>query len=276
MTNREEYIEQQLNNIDLATLIVHRIDRCAFCNKKDCKFVCQPLEYKNLEFCITHIKKWLSQETEEDKKTCGNCKLHKKVEPCIGAIDKKCVNPKSESCGTYTMNDCSCNNWEVKESLGIDENHTQATNTQIKNDYGNYDEIKITVEDWNEVIDKVREIDARLGQLEKEGKVKEPKDFATCDIQPSGYGHGSFPVEKSADEMFEELGYIKEGKFSGCIAYWCDKYKKRITINWNDEYKKATDFEYQKSRGGNSVADTITEAEDKAIHKKIKELKDGK
>lgn len=77
-------------------------------------------------------------------------------------------------------------------------------------------------------------------------------------------------AELSADEMFEELGYIKENEFSGCIAYWCDEYKKRITIDWNDE---ATHFAYQKSRGNNSLSDTITEEEDKAIHKKIKELK---
>lgn len=79
--------------------------------------------------------------------------------------------------------------------------------------------------------------------------------------------------ELTADEMFEELGYIKVGDFSGCIAYWCDEYKKRITIDWNDE---ATHFAYQKSRGNNSLSDTITEEEDKAIHKKIEELKNGK
>lgn len=77
-------------------------------------------------------------------------------------------------------------------------------------------------------------------------------------------------VEPTADEMFEELGYIKENEFSGCIEYWCDEYKKRITIDWNDE---ATHFAYQKSRGNNSLSDTITEEEDKAIHKKIEELK---
>lgn len=272
MTNRKKYIDNQ-NNKQLASLLAN--ENVIEDEDGKGKFLITLIK-GNFISRAKEIEEWLSQEAEEEK-ICGNCKFHKKVKPCIGLIDKMCVNPKSKDCGAYTMSDCSCDMWEAKENSGIDED------TVYIPQIGNMPKTDKTKSSFNvKNIDLEKEIidlKTRVQELEEFTKIQ-MDDFwkdhykATHNIKLSGYSYGSIEKEKTSDEMFEELGYIKEGKFSGCIAYWCDNYKKRITINWNDEYEKATDFEYQKSIGGNSVSDTITEAEDKAIHKKISELKE--
>ena len=56
VTNREKYIKYT-TNWDLAELIVHRLDRCVFCVKRnDCEHINQPLGYRLYEFCRTQIK----------------------------------------------------------------------------------------------------------------------------------------------------------------------------------------------------------------------------
>ena len=79
---------------------------------------------------------------------------------------------------------------------------------------------------------------------------------------------------KSAIEMFEDLGYTKV-----CEESNYEDYEKKsqygttylITIYKNKEYEKLS---YPFNDDWNVMPEAITEAEDKAIHKRLKEIKE--
>lgn len=256
MTNKEKYIDNASNE-ELANLLANK---CIVYKNKIATLCLDEIEG------AVRIENWLSQEAKEEK-TCGNCKFHMKVKPCIGAIDKKCVNPKSESCGTYIMSDCSCDVREAKESWEMDDNHTQAINlpTETK-------KIELTEQAYKDILE-------RLGKLEYYKNTylelfKQMDDSwkdhckATHNIQLSGYSYGSIEKEKTAYQMFEELGYKinKEYETPTTILYDNAKEDKQIIID-----KVSLHFA---KRNKENMPMLITEAEDKAIHKKISELKE--
>lgn len=76
-------------------------------------------------------------------------------------------------------------------------------------------------------------------------------------------------TEKSADEMFEELGYEKDtfDEFGADEITYINNNKDHIIVKKNGCYIKYNyyDFHYNNLK-------FITEAEDKAIHKKIEEV----
>lgn len=74
-------------------------------------------------------------------------------------------------------------------------------------------------------------------------------------------------AELSADEMFEELGYTVEDQGYCETVYNSRSSHHRIRVLKDGRYKKIVDGDYS------SYTEYITEAEDKAIHKKIEELK---
>lgn len=76
-------------------------------------------------------------------------------------------------------------------------------------------------------------------------------------------------VELTADEMFEELGYEKMKEDKCVFGYIKAVNSKIIIIEITYQGKREITF----SKSGAALADNITEAEDKAIHKKIEELK---
>lgn len=92
---------------------------------------------------------------------------------------------------------------------------------------------------------------------------------ATHNIQLSGYSYGSIEKEKTAYQMFEELGYKinKEYETPTTILYDNAKEDKQIIID-----KVSLHFV---KRNKNNIPMLITESEDIAIHKKISELKEG-
>ncbi len=294
-TNREKNIDN-LSNGELVNLLANK------CNIHKNKIN----TYSDETNEAVNIENWLSQEVEEER-TCGSCKFHKKVKPCIGAIDKKCVNSKSKSYGTYIMNDCSCDVWESKNSCGIDENHTQVANITNETkkveliEEGNNKTIFIQLpkdETTSKAIEtlllELHIMSARLDKLEKcnriaevkehiEERLKEKTKYSTKDMRPmtkedaeelvNKIGRCAEEVSqmnKTADEMFEEL-----------------EYKRCSTINWKWVKLSDTDCNYltyiliynnkfakwDEKGNGTQYRRLITEAEDKAIHKKIEELK---
>lgn len=74
-------------------------------------------------------------------------------------------------------------------------------------------------------------------------------------------------AELSADEMFEELGYTVEDQCYCETVYNNRSSHHRIRVLKDGRYKKIVDGDYS------SYTEYITEAEDKAIHKKIEKLK---
>lgn len=120
---------------------------------------------------------------------------------------------------------------------------------------------------------RINENRIRIDKLEEERKKRDPKDFATCDTQSSDYGCGSVPLEKSADEMFEELGYEKMREDKCVFGYRKVVNSEIIIIEITYQGKREITFSKLRDLIGVALADNITEAEDKAIHKKIEELK---
>ena len=90
-------------------------------------------------------------------------------------------------------------------------------------------------------------------------------------------------AELTADEMFEEMGYKKEigyRELSDMIVYYKnvgnDRYD-RIIIESNGHYSKRTQKGYGWTNSQDVVrGNSISPNEDKAIHKKIEELKNGR
>ena len=125
------------------------------------------------------------------------------------------------------------------------------------------DDIKSLLEnnrDYCLLVKEIVELQERVKELEKCSKC--PKNN---DIQLSDYSYGSIEKDKTADEMFKDLGYEKlEDGYS---------YK-----NKNDEIIciSKQGYKYLKILAryiGGAVLNFITESEDKAIHKKIAELR---
>lgn len=74
--------------------------------------------------------------------------------------------------------------------------------------------------------------------------------------------------EKSADEMFEELGYKKEKKESGCL------YKKECSQLHYTEYYEINFFNKEKWIHINNPWENKIEIQElQAINKKVKELR---
>lgn len=154
------------------------------------------------------------------------------------------------------------------------------SNSPKINRYVHFEEVKITIEDWNETIDRIRKLSERLDKLEKCNRTAEAKGKfrnATQEEKDCSYdymlktskknGVNIRDYDKSADEMFKELGYEKS-----CINDYVISYKKHgLTISIT------IDGEYTKYCGNKTVYEIayITEAEDKAIHKKIEEIQKG-
>ncbi len=245
MTNREKYINNASNE-ELAKILAHSLDRCSFC--------CLTPEICDgcISQCEKRIAYWLSQEVEEDIVSIPN----------IGKMPKT-------------------------DKIAFD-------------DYENFDEVKITVKAWNEVIDKVRELNIRLDKLEKCNRIAEVKEHIeeslkektkdivkNKNIQPmtkedaeelvnkiSLCAEEVRQMNKTADEMFEELGYMKDtfDEFGTDKIIYINNNKDHILVRKNGHYMKYNYYNFHSDFDYNDI-NFITEAEDKAIHKKIEELK---
>lgn len=90
-------------------------------------------------------------------------------------------------------------------------------------------------------------------------------------IQLSGYSYGSIGT-KTADEMFEELGYKRCDTTSWKWVKLSDEDYHYVTYIWIYNNKFAKWDEWDEKEGGIKNYHLISEAEDKAIHKKIEEL----
>lgn len=111
---------------------------------------------------------------------------------------------------------------------------------------------------------RINENKIRIDKLEEERKTKDPKDFSKADIS---YG----VIEKTADKMFEELGYeIVDGSIPNIQYCKIDEGRKVvIELNRYVHIKYFSDFDIRD-------ISFINEAEDKAIHKKLEELKNAR
>lgn len=247
-TNREKYIDN-LSNEELAQIIFDAGEYCDFCVHQG---RCYAGRCESRGTCIYNITTWLSQEAKDEEEQTKIYNVSETYEkPEIIQITKKAWDDVLKRLDT------------LEEADKIDS-------------------------------DEFKEINRRLDKLEEEGKTKAPKDWnknMTKDMRPmtqedaeelvnkllnmqKNWGIRNKEMNKTADQMFEELNYGNGEKNSEWIGY-CKlsedgdydydsiKINKKTYLYYKESVREK--FDKRKACG-------ITEAEDKAIHKKIEEL----
>lgn len=260
MTNREKYIDNASNE-EIASAI------CGM-----------GLQYRYSPDTQLRVKEWLSQEVKEDKERIS-CNVCKYAVPngyhSLFMYHHTCKNLNSErfNKGVDVVND-GCDKGEVKE---VEED---VVNIPKIGKMPKTDKTK-TPSPMNDTID----IDGNIAMLIKEiialqERVKEIEKYSligrnliltelkTPEINAVPLNGYSSIETKTADEMFEELGYKKVNKSERIVIYTNNRFD--IIINEDIEEEKKNIYT-KLAKQGNGVG--ITEAEDKAIHKKIEELK---
>lgn len=248
---------------------------------------------------------WLSQEVEEDngreRISCNVCKYAISNGYCSSFMHHHiCMNPKSAryNKGVDVVND-GCDKGEVEEDIV----NIPSTGKMPKTDKTTFDYEKPEImqptkkayysilvrldnlEKCNRITEVKEHIEERLKEKTKDMvKNKNMRPMTKEDVEEliDKIGRCSEEVKKmnkTADEMFEELGYYKiensflsdhekKQKIQKLAEYRQMKSEERwhITIYTNDK----NELLFNKTN-----CEPITEAEDKAIHKKIEELRNG-
>lgn len=224
------------------------------------------------------------EKYEEDKEriSCNVCKYAvPNGHHSLFMYHHTCKNPNSERFlkGVDVVND-GCDKGEVKEDIVNIPNIGKMPKTDKTKIPPSMDDIKRLIENDTKyclLIKEIVELQERVKVLEKCNKCQNNFRNATQEEKDCVYDYmlktskktdvNILDYDKTADEMFEELGY------------------KRITGN----AEPATIYEYKKEDRNNilihvskhyyykcdrySIAMSISEAEDKAIHKKMEEIK---
>ena len=256
MTNREKYIDNASNE-ELATIIMSKISTMPRFSSID-----------GFTDAGKELMEWLSQEAEEDVKeddrhcdTCGNNKGY-------------CCLKR----GTF-INACEADLLSCKEWI---------PETKTVFDYKEPERIQLTKKAYEDIL-------ARLDKLEKCNRIAEVKEHIeeslkekTKDIvknrnmRPMTNEDAEELVNKiglcaeevkqmnkSADKIFEELGYKQDDTN---INHTVIRYTNEAGIIIEIDKHVLT---YAKFERGSCIANMITNKEDKAIHKKIEEVKDA-
>lgn len=241
----------------------------------------------------TNREKYINNASNEElvkRLTCNSCAYH-----------------NTNKCG---MDDYDCNEGKMlwlsqeAETFGIDENHTQVANLLNETQ----EETHLTMPDDENtrkiieyIIPRLTLLSARLDKLEKCNRIAEVKEHIeerleeetkdlTKNMRPTTQedyyereelyqlDNGEVKlIPKSADEMFEELGYMKDtfDELGADEIIYINNNKDHILVRKNGHYIKYNYYNFHPDFDYNDIK-FITEAEDKAIHKKISELKEQK
>lgn len=208
----------------------------------------------------TNREKYIDNASDEELANRYGNLFEDKCERCSYQVNGKC-----SSNGFDGHNGDACKigfaEW-LSQEVKDEEEQTKIYN--VSETYEKPEIIQITKKAWDDTLN-------RLDKLEKSYIPTEEEQLKILDeinAEPK--------QEKTADEMFEELGYKRiETNHNWYIAYQYEEERggmtacERIIIDTSHNL-----YRYAKQdREERSCA--ITEAEDKAIHKKIEELKNG-
>lgn len=199
--------------------------------------------------------------------------IYKHCDYCI--LQGNCYSGRCESRGTCINNIVSWLEKEAEEDL--------SRPPKIKLD-AHFKEVEITVKEWNEIKEHIEEsLKEETKDLIKSMRpipmtLEEAEELADKlrKMQKSWGMINNKEKNKIADQMFEELGYKRiEANHGYYIAYERKEEiggmttSERIIIDTSHNL-----YRYAK-QDRQELSCAITEAEDKAIHKKIEELKNG-
>lgn len=179
------------------------------------------------------IEKWLSQEAEEDKE-------HSNSEPC--GIDKN--HTQVDSMEEEKQSRWTCGRWNKCSKCPKCPTDINVLHNVCRSDYIKEKTIELTEKAYKELLSRIDKLEMRYAMDNKEN---------IC------------PIGKSADEMFEKLGYKRCGGTSWKWKKLSDKdyYMTYIWI-YKNKFGK-----WDENASGERTYCLITEDEYKAIHKKI-------